>query len=225
VTTIGTGSGGPARLWSPERWFEDEAFAPIPEINELALRQARRRAQSAAAGGDALLRELRGLWCALDDAALVRVARCPYLLVDAGFADPMRWHFEGAPGVRDAERLHGVFCGEGASELARLVFTYSWHLARAHRHAARLAFGMSVECIELIAAFTPNQIMQIADRHPYWVGPRWPRRIGTWRMLLHAALDHDPRSLELAQLAGLRMLAGEAWRMLVLEAERTNFAD
>ena len=152
------------------------------------------------------------LWRLLDAAARRRAAACPYLLVDAGFADPQRWRQPAPLGVGDAgEAAYGTFFTvAGTNEVARLVFTYAWHLARAHGAAARLLLGMSAPCAALIAHLSLRQIHSLAQTHPHWLRPRWPARVQVWRELLLAAASGEAPVLERARLHGLTLLAADA---------------
>jgi hypothetical protein len=97
-----------------------------------------------------------------------------------------------------------------ATEVARLVFTYAWHLSRSQPAAARLLLGMPAASVVLIARFTLPQIQVLAESHPEWLRPRWPARVQVWRELLLAAASGDAMSLERARLRGLTLLAAEA---------------
>src|SRR5256885_14185442 len=92
------------------------------------------------------------------------------------------------------------FTVPGATEVARLVFTYAWHLARAHGAAARLLLGMSAPCAALIAHLSLRQIHSLAQTHQAWLRPRWPARVQVWRELLLAAASGEAPVLERARL-------------------------
>jgi hypothetical protein len=72
------------------RWDEG-MLTPVAELNELLLEILRTLATDPRPALPRLVAELRPLWRGADDAALQRLARCPYLLLDAGFAAPERW--------------------------------------------------------------------------------------------------------------------------------------
>ncbi|MBK7251419.1 MAG: hypothetical protein IPI06_11295 [Gammaproteobacteria bacterium] len=203
---------GMVRIWAPEAFLEDEAFAPVVEINEQALGAMRRLALAGGEGGCAFLRELRPLWEDLDEAALRRAARCPYALLDADFAEPRRWRAARGYEVCDEQRPESIFEPAEAQPLARLLLTYAWHLARTRRFAARFVLGLSAANAEAIAASTLAQITRVAESGREWLAPRWPQRLDAWRELLEAARTGEPGALERAQLRGLQMLAGDAWR-------------
>ena len=194
-------------------WLRAGTLDSLTELNELGL--ALLAEQSAVPGGVAsgLLQPLAELWRALDGAARRRAAACPYLLLDAGFGDPARWRTPPAAaqvGDVATERYLRYFSVPTATEVARLVFIYAWHLSRSQPAAARLLLGMPAASIALISRYTLWQIQALAESHPEWLRPRWPARVQVWRELLLAAASADAMSLERARLRGLTLLAAEA---------------
>jgi hypothetical protein len=193
-------------------WLRAGTLDSLIELNELCL--ALLAEQAAARGGPAsgLLQQLGELWYGLDGVARHRAASCPYLLLDAGFADPPRWRMSAAPQVGDGGtgRYAGYFTVPAAAEVTRLVFIYAWHLARSQAAAARLLLGMSAPSAILISHYTLRQIQGLAESHPEWLRPRWPGRVQVWRELLVAAAAGEGTTLERARLRGLTMLAAEA---------------
>ena len=194
-------------------WLWPDTLDSLIELNELCL--ALLVEQSAARTGPpgGLLQQLAELWSAIDAPARRRAAACPYLLLDAGFADPLRWRSPGTlPQVGDAsvERYACYFTVPAAAEVARLVFIYAWHLARTQAPAARLLLGMAAPSAAHIARYTLRRIQILAESHPEWLRPRWPARVQVWRELLLAAACADAHALERAKLRGLTLLAAEA---------------
>jgi hypothetical protein len=131
--------------------------------------------------------------------------------MDAGFGDSQRWLW--AQGYAACEpdspwqnALSNVPQGIG---LARQVFAYAWHLAGSHRKVARMVLGMSPATAEVLSSYTLVQTMSIADRHPHWLQPRWPRHVRMWRELLHGASRGEGAYLEQARLRGVQLLATE----------------
>jgi len=192
-------------------WLRPETLESLVELNELCLALLAEQATVRGASASLLLRQVGELWCALDAAARRRAAACPYLLIDAGFADPLRWRLPPAPQVADAHGAYpSFFSVPAATELARLVFTYAWHLARSQSAAARLLLGLPATNATLIAHYTLRQIQLLAESHPEWLRPRWPARVQFWRELLLAAAPGESPALERARLRGLMLLAAEA---------------
>ncbi len=194
-------------------WLRTGTFESLTELNELCL--ALLAEQSAVGGGPGSgpLQTLNELWRALDGAARQRAASCPYLLLDAGFADPGRWRTRAAsPQVGDAaaDRYACYFTVPAAAEVARLVFIYAWHLTRSQSAAARLLLGIPAPSAALISHYTLRQMQALAESHPEWLRPRWPARVQVWRELLLAASSGEAAALERARLRGLTLLAAEA---------------
>jgi len=201
-------------------WLRPEMFESLLELNESCLGLLAEQAAARDAPSSLLLRLVAELWDGLDANARRRAAACPYLLLDAGFADPLRWRVGTAPEVWDANGAYGSFFTVAATtEVARLVFTFAWHLARSHSAAARVLLGMPAPSATLIAQYTLRQIQTLAQRRPEWLRPRWPARVQVWRELLLAAASGDAPALERARLRGLTLLAAEV-RLTPTRAER-----
>jgi hypothetical protein len=192
-------------------WLRPETLESLVELNELSLGLLAEQAAARGAASSLLLRQVAELWGGLDANARHRAAACPYLLLDAGFADPLRWRVATAPEVGDANGGYfSFFTVPATAEVARLVFTYAWHLARSQSAAARLLLGMPAPSAALIGHYTLRQAQALAERHPEWLKPRWPSRVQVWRELLLAAASGEASALERARLRGLTLLAAEA---------------
>jgi hypothetical protein len=196
--------------WTPfpelaGRW-DPALLAPVAEINELMLGILRDAA--AASSAPRLVTGLRELWCALDGTAQQRFARCPFLLLDAGFAAPERWERAGLEGgVMDGSSPHGYFASPSGVALLRRTLVFAWHLARANRLTARVLLGMSPECAERIAASPLKHLEALAEMSPVWIAPRWETQPAIWRQMIQAALDGQEAGLRRVQLRGLQLLA------------------
>ena len=193
-------------------WLRAGTLDSLIELNELCLSLLAEQAAVRGGPPSGLLQQLGELWHRLDGASRHRAAACPYLLLDAGFADPLRWQMPPAPQVGDAgsHRYACYFTVLAAAEVARLVFIYAWHLARSQGAAARLLLGMPESSAELISRFTLRQVQTLAENHLEWLRPRWPARVQVWRELLLAATSGEAAALERARLWGLTLLAAEA---------------
>lgn len=194
-------------------WLHDGTLESLMEVNESCLGLLAEEARLRGAPAAPLLRQVGELWRALDAGARRRAAACPYLLFDAGFAEPLRWRPQ-AVQVGEAARAGytAYFTAAAAEPMTRLVVTYAWHLARAQGPAARLLLGMPGPCAALIARHTLPQIQALAEAHPQWLRPRWPARVQVWRELLLAAAGGESAALERARLRGLTLLAAEVRR-------------
>ncbi|MBS0386967.1 MAG: hypothetical protein JSR15_00700 [Proteobacteria bacterium] len=150
-------------------------------------------------------------WRALSDDARARLARCPFLLVDLGAAQPQLWSNPPRVGVHEAQPLSALLAQRGplATPLLRRVLLFAWHLARANRLAARITLGMSAPCAALVAACRFADLEALAERRPAWIRPRWHDRPDIWQAWLGAATEESPRGLEILRLWGLQMLAAD----------------
>jgi hypothetical protein len=205
-------------------WLRPETLDTLRELNELGLALLDEQATARGAAAAPLLREVAELLRGLDTQARRRAAACPYLLLDAGFADAARWR-PGAPaqvGDAAAAAYGAFFTVPAAGEVARLVFVYGWHLACTQPPAARLLLGMPPASAALIGGYTLRQIHSLGERRPDWLRPRWPGRVQVWRELLLAAAAGEGAALERARLRGLTLLAAEGWRAAPASAARSR---
>lgn len=204
-------------------WLRPGTLESLVQLNEACLALLAEQAAVRGAPASPLLRQVGELWRELDAAARRRAAACPYLLLDAGFADPLRWGTSPAQQVGDAGRIPyaAYFTVPATAEVARLVFTYAWHLARSQGSAARLLLGMPAPCAALIGHYTLSQIHALAETRLDWLKPRWPARVQVWRELLIAAASGETPALERARLRGLTLLAAET-RLALTEGGEGN---
>jgi hypothetical protein len=199
------------RLRQRPSWLRPEMLASLVELNERFVDLLALQAMTSTSSHEhPLVHELRPLLMVLDLIGRRRVASCPYLLVDVGFADPQRWLWARGYHVRDGERRPEQYLAVPQTiALARLVFTYSWHLARTHSSAARMLLGMAGRTAEILSTYTLCQITELAELHPHWVQPRWPAHSRMWRELLGAAMKGEGLHLEQARMRGLQLLAAQ----------------
>ena len=188
--------------------WDGTMLVPVAEINGFMLEILR---ATAAVPGDAssrLVSAMRELWCGLHTGAQQRLAQCPYLLLDAGFACRERWERVALErGVMDGGGPRGYFASPQGVALVRRTLVFAWHLARSNRLTARVVLGMSAECAERIAASTLKDLEALAELSPAWVAPRWAQQPAIWRQLIQAALEGQDVQLKQVQLRGLQLLA------------------
>jgi hypothetical protein len=195
-------------------------LAPIIEINERMLERLHAHAcarlavherQGEAGETVELVQELLPEWCALDTAAQRRLAQCPYLLLDAGFADSARWQPAAGLAVHEAAALRRepdrFVADQTWVALRRRTLLLGWHLARAQPLAARVLLGMSSASAECIAARRLTDLEELAEGAGR-MAPRWERQPQVWRQLLRAS-HAAGEELRWTQLRGLQLLAGE----------------
>ena len=194
--------------------WDSALLAPVAEINEQMLECLRSVALETAALADPdsattprLVLQLREHWRGLDGKAQRRMAACPYLLLDAGFAQPQRWDWMAGAAVMDASVRGGYFSGRAGVALVRRTLVLAWHLARSNRVTARVILGMSALSAERIAASRLADLEALAELAPGWIVPRWEQQPNVWRQLIAAACRGQPLLLRQAQLRGLQLLA------------------
>ena len=153
--------------------WDSALLAPVAEINQQMLACLRQMALDDAPGAPRLVTLLRADWRRLDASAQRRLAACPYLLLDAGFAQPQRWECAPCPGVMDAGSQCGYFSGRDGVALVRRTLVLAWHLARANRVTGRVILGMSALSAERIGAARLADLEALAELGPGWIVPRW----------------------------------------------------
>jgi len=191
--------------------WDSAVLVPVAEINQHMLQIVRASADESAMASrpqPRLVSALSELWRALDPAALQRLANCPYLLLDAGFAAPERWdRLALDSGVMDGAASRGYFASPAGVALVRRTLVFAWHLARSNRMTARVLLGMTPQCAGRIAASTLKDLELLAELCPLWVAPRWETHSTVWRQLIQAAIDGRAAPLRRVQLRGLQLLA------------------
>ena len=192
-------------------WSCAETLKTLAELNEQCLELLTEQAMQRVSAAPPMFREIAELWSQLDGAARSRAAACPYLLIDAGFADPYRWRWLGGHSIGDREpaAYTAFFTALGATKVAHQVFTNSWYIVRTQPLGAPLFLGMPAHCANLLRACTMRQITELANQHAGWLRPRWAGRVKIWRDLLAAAISGDGLQLEMARMHGLQLLAAE----------------
>jgi hypothetical protein len=198
--------GGYGRQWMVGDWLDAAALATLREINAQCVELVCARGGVGPRRGpaDGVRYDLPSL--AAD--ARRQLAGCPYLLVDAGFADEARWAAH-ARGAFDSARAIAAppFAGEEGVAFVRRVLTYGWYLARSHRQLARLVLGMTPACAARIAALRLEDLDAIVARQPGWVRLRWEGEPRVWGQLIAAARGTDDAALRRLSLRGLQLLA------------------
>src|SRR5580658_819360 len=192
--------------------WDSALLAPVAEINEHMLELLKQMAVAPEVTGERaaprLVSTLRGQWRRLDAKAQHRLAGCPYLLLDADFAQPERWHRRLSDGVMDGPSRAGYFVGCHGIALVRRMLLLAWHLARCNRLMAQLTLGLTSPVADAIAAARLRDLEAIAELAPAWIVPRWEQQPIVWQQLLSAACRGQGILLRQAQLQGLQLLAG-----------------
>jgi hypothetical protein len=188
-------------------WFT-AARRPLQEINGRLLDLMALAVRESSHPTLPLALELRDILSGMDIAACSRAASCPYLLVDAGFQDALRWA-SAAIELEPVVTQVGTFPRKEALELAHMTLTFAWSLVRSHREGASLLLGLSPACAKIIADLRLQELQDIAANHYDWIHPRWESRPEVWRRLLTAAKGANALPLNSLGLQGLHLFFGD----------------
>jgi hypothetical protein len=188
-------------------WFT-AARRPLQEINSRLLDLMAFAASESSHPRLPLALELRDILDGMDFAARSRAASCPYLLVDAGFQDALRWA-SAAVELEPVVTPAGTFPQKEALELAHMTLTFAWSLVRSHREGASLLLGLSPACAKIFADLRLQELQHIAANHYDWIRPRWESRPEVWRRLLTAAKGANVLPLNNLGLHGLHLFFGD----------------
>ena len=171
------------RPWEAHAWLRAETLAVLAELNEqclemLALQLAPGPNQSA----HGFVRETGPLLRLMDIGCAASCSRVSLSAFRCGVCRPAALGV-GRPATTCVSWRSATeppfFTLPQTRSMARIVFTYAWHLARSQNAAARLLLGMSAHCARLIAVCTLRQIHDLAETHPEWLQPRWATRPGS----------------------------------------------
>lgn len=193
-------------------WLRRQMLEALAEVNHRCLGLFAEQVLAPGSQADPALRQVGELWRSLDERSCWRAAACPYLLVDACFAEPQRWHWLGGSRVDDGAcaPCPSFFTVPQAASVARTVFVYAWSMVINCSEGAPMVLGIHRQCAGLLAACSVSQVHELAERGAGWLRPRWLERPRLWRQMLLAAAEDDAAMLERSRMHGLQMLAAEA---------------
>lgn len=144
---------------------------------------------------------------ALNDVQRKRLAEIPVVLVDAGFHESLRWWHHGWGHSKETHVEDCMWVDiVDLHSLARKLFTFSWHLTKAHPEAAGIILGMTPTTRWLIGSYGLSGLERLILKRSNWVRPRWELRWERWQELI--ALARDEKSAILHQRA-LQFLYGD----------------
>jgi hypothetical protein len=193
-------------------WLRREMLEALAEVNHRCLGIFAEQVLAPGSQADPGLRQVGELWRALDERSRWRAAACPYLLLDACFAEPRRWHWLGGLRVEDGASSPGppFFTVPQTAAVARTVFVYAWSMVVNCSEGAPMVLGIHPQCARVLAACSVSQVQELAEHGAGWLRPRWLRQARLWRQMLVAAAEDDSAMLERSRMHGLQMLAAEA---------------
>lgn len=194
--------------YAPVQGWDAGLQVQIAELNAQLLELLRARAAGGGAGDMAPpLVTLAPLLQRLGEPAIQALARCPYLMLDAGFSRPDYWG--GAVNEQVDTRGGGWLAPIIDPDMVRRAVVLGWHLARANPYAARLSLGMTPHCARLIARMRLRDLELLVGRRATSSRLRWEDRPAVWHQLLEAAVAGSIGRLEALQLRGLQLLAAD----------------
>ncbi len=166
--------------------------------------------QAAASSTQAFeLGEVIQWWRSLDEAARRRAADYPFLLLDAGFADPQRWQQLEDPRVNESNPAYAAFFTvPDAVTVTRSVFVLASSMVMLHRTYASLALGMHPQCVRMIAAHSILEVQHMAEHSWKWLAPRWAQRPEVWRELLSAGAEGG-EAYRYARIYGMQLIEAD----------------
>jgi hypothetical protein len=175
------------------------------ECLELLAAQSR-----AASRRDFPLAKVIEIWNGLDNEARDRAIDYPYLLFNAGFAEPQRWRRPAEQQINEerGEPYETFFTVPAAVQVAHQVFVHAWSTAREHVPSAVLTLGMHPQCAKIIAAHTSVSLYRTVERHWTWLRPRWLDRPQVWQELLLGGMEGGEARAS-ALMHGLQLVAAE----------------
>lgn len=147
----------------------------------------------------------------VDPATRGRLALCPFLLLDAGFRDPLKWQ---TPASRNEFVLRPTLLAgpyAKALKLAQATCLLSWYLVRTDRIAAHLMLDMSPECAAAIARLGLTDLQDTAEQfvQQRWLIPRWHNRLDVWHRLIRLAQISSRKDFASVNIRGRQLLLGE----------------
>jgi hypothetical protein len=154
---------------------------------------------------------LRGDWRRLGQAALGRLADCPYLLLDMGLAGEGSRPLSPAPLVGEpAPPLRRAATGTGRYlDLTQRALLTAWHFSHTSPLAARITLGISADACGAMASWRLPELERRAQSLSGRMCLRWESQLEIWRQLLGACADAQQRRLRQLQLRGLQLMAGD----------------
>lgn len=189
---------------SPPRWKGALSIGTVHRFNERCLDLLGAAAPSNSPETTApVITRNRELWIGLDVEARRRIAKLPFVILDAHFKSADWWRrvalsvADQAPSAGTHDDLGGDpgsgLSPEVSKKLMQETIMFAWQLTGSDRTAAVMSFGMVAAVAKVVAELTPNEIHEIAIREHSAITIRWAEDVQLWRDLLAAATagDHD----------------------------------
>jgi hypothetical protein len=176
---------------SPPRWKGVQAFGPVCQLNERCIELLCNVAASESS--ESALRiviEHRAHWLSLGLDARQRLARMPFVMVDAQFKNEPWWGQVAqskAHAIEATEPMSNGLPREASEHLMHETMMFAWQMVRWDRTVALLSFSMLPSVAEIIAGLSPQQLRALSSQDCHAVRIRWDDDLQLWRDLLLAA--------------------------------------
>jgi hypothetical protein len=208
---IGLGRGKERGISADEEALLSSALESVQELNERCLGLLWRLASGPSDGLPQFLVPLAPMIRKLDTAAISRIARQPFLLVDFAFGKPqlLRELLARPTNPLRFPSPRGGLPATDAAALARGALILAKAVCRHHPAHAGLLLGMESSLREQFALLRLPDLEQLADEHPYHLRLRWENRPEFWRSLLAVADTLDSNAAYQVRLYGMQLMAGQ----------------
>ena len=205
---------------SPPRWKGAQSIGTVHRFNERCLDLLCAVASSSTPETTSpVIRENRELWIGLDIEARRRIAKMPFVILDAHFKSADWWRRVaqsvadpslGATATEIVEsRSASSLPPEASKILMHEAMMFAWQLVGSDRTTAMMAFGILGRVTEIIAELTPKDIREIATREHSAITIRWADDVKLWREFLVAANAGDDNRLAALHLQVKLLLCGD----------------
>ena len=198
----------PAHPLKPIPWAEADVLARVRRLNLDVLEAVVRSIASGSEDEIDVARRHKDLWLAMNEAARVRIAGNPVLLMDLRFHDVewWLWAINVAPRPIRARQAEGHLKIEGATTLSREILVEACITSRSSPLAAKLVFGLKPSVLEVIADLPSSEIDRIAISHQDELQLRWAQDAVFWRNLLQAAISGSDDDIAAVHMHSLQLL-------------------
>lgn len=195
----------------PLPWPETDVLARVRRLNMSALEAVIRCIAAGSADDIEVARRHKELWIAMHAEACARIAGNPVLLMDLRFQDVEWWLWitNKAPKPIRARHADENLKLADATTLAREILVEACITSRSSPLAAKLAFGLKSQVIEVIADLPSSEIDRIANSHHNELQLRWADDAVFWRNLLQAAISGWDDDIAAVHMHSLQLLESE----------------
>jgi hypothetical protein len=205
---------------SPPRWRGAQSMSMVHRFNERCIELLCAVASSSTPGASApAVAENLEHWVSLEMEARGRVAKMPFVILDAHFKSTDWWRRVARsvadPSLNEGAREHLDSYSENglpqdaSMNLMHEAIMFAWQLVSSDRTTAIMSFGMLAPVTKIIAELTPKDIREIATREHSAITIRWANDVQLWREFLVAANAGDDNKLAALHLQVKLLLCGD----------------